>query len=191
MEYERLPFVEAVETLAGQAGVEVPRERSGRPQRDNSGLFAVMQRAERYYREQLRGSKPAVDYLKSRGLTGAVARDFGIGYAPESWDALQRALAAGDERQQAAARGGPRQQERAGQRLRPFPGPYPVPDPGHPGQGHRLRRPPARGRGGAEIPQPPPRRRSSTRAKSCTGCSRPAEPYENLTASSWSKGTWT
>ena len=96
MEYERLPFVEAVETLAAQAGVEVPRERSGRPQRDNSGLFAVMQRAERYYREQLRGSKPAVDYLKSRGLTGAVARDFGIGYAPESWDALQRALAAGE-----------------------------------------------------------------------------------------------
>lgn len=96
MEYERLPFVEAVEALAAQAGVEVPRERSRRPQRDNSGIYEIMQRAERYFRGQLRGSKQAVDYLKSRGLTGAVARDFGIGFAPDSWDGLQRALASGD-----------------------------------------------------------------------------------------------
>ena len=93
MEYERLPFVEAVETLAAQVGVEVPRERSGRPQRDNSGLYETMQRAERYFRRQLKRSKQAVDYLKSRGLTGTIARDFGIGFAPDSWDGLQRALA--------------------------------------------------------------------------------------------------
>lgn len=96
MEYERLPFVEAVEALAAQAGVEVPRERSRRPQRDNSGIYEIMQRAERYFRGQLKGSKQAVDYLKSRGLTGAVARDFGIGFAPDSWDGLQKALATGD-----------------------------------------------------------------------------------------------
>ncbi len=92
MEYERLPFVEAVETLAAQAGVEVPRERSRRPQRDNSGLYETMQRAERYFRGQLKRSKQAVDYLKLRGLTGTVARDFGVGYAPDSWDGLQKAL---------------------------------------------------------------------------------------------------
>ena len=95
MEYERLPFVEAVEALAAQAGVEVPRERSRRPQRDNSGIYEIMQRAERYFRGQLKDSKQAVDYLKSRGLTGAVARDFGIGFAPDSWDGLQKALATG------------------------------------------------------------------------------------------------
>ena len=97
MEYERLPFVEAVETLAAQAGVEVPRERSRRPQRDNSGLYEMMQRAERYFRGQLKRSKQAVDYLKSRGLTGAVARDFGVGYAPDSWDGLQKALGSGGD----------------------------------------------------------------------------------------------
>ena len=97
MEYERLPFVEAVETLAAQAGVEVPRERSRRPQRDNSGLYEIMQRAERHFRGQLKRSRQAVDYLKSRGLTGAVARDFGVGYAPDSWDGLQKALGSGGD----------------------------------------------------------------------------------------------
>ena len=97
MEYERMPFVEAVETLAAQAGVEVPRERSRRPQRDNSGLYEIMQRAERYFRGQLKRSKQAVDYLKARGLTGAVARDFGVGYAPDSWDGIQKALGSGGD----------------------------------------------------------------------------------------------
>ena len=93
IEYERLPFVEAVETLAALAGVEVPRERSSRPERDNSGLYEIMQKAERYFREQLKGAGPAIDYLKSRGITGAMARDFGIGFAPDSWDGLHKALA--------------------------------------------------------------------------------------------------
>ena len=93
MEYERMPFVEAVEALAAQVGVEVPRERSGRPERDNSGLYEIMQQAERYFRKQLKGSKQAVDYLRSRGLTGTVARDFGVGFAPDSWDGVQQALA--------------------------------------------------------------------------------------------------
>ena len=145
VEYERLPFVEAVETLAAQVGVEVPRERFGRPQRDNSGLYDIMLCAQRYFRGQLRGSKLAADYLKSRGLTGTIARDFGIGFAPDSWDGLQRAACLRRWRQQDAARGGPCQQERAGQRLRPFPRPYPVSDSGHLGPRHRCRRPIARG----------------------------------------------
>ncbi len=92
MEYERLPFVEAVESLAAGVGVEVPRQRTSRPQRDNSGLYEIMQRAERYYRQQLKGSKQAVDYLESRGLSGTVAKEFGLGYAPDSWDGVQKAL---------------------------------------------------------------------------------------------------
>ena len=93
MEYERLPFVEAVETLAALAGVEVPRQHSGKPERDNSGLYQIMHQAELYFRQQLKGSQPAIDYLKARGLTGAVAKDFGIGFAPDAWDGLQKALA--------------------------------------------------------------------------------------------------
>ncbi len=93
MQYERLPFPEAVETLAGLAGIEVPREHSGKPKRDNSGLYEIMQRAGRYFRQQLKGSQPACDYLKSRGVTGTVARDFEIGFAPDAWDGLHKALA--------------------------------------------------------------------------------------------------
>ena len=93
MEYERLPFVEAIETLAALAGVEVPRDHARKPARDNSGLYDIMQQAERHFRQQLKGSGRAIDYLKSRGLTGAIAKQFGIGFAPDTWDGLQKALA--------------------------------------------------------------------------------------------------
>ncbi|HEX7034348.1 MAG TPA: DNA primase [Pseudomonadales bacterium] len=92
MEFDRLEFVEAVEELAKLAGVEVPREHRERPQQDHSDLYAVLARAERFYRQALKEHPPAVEYLRGRGLSGEVARDFGIGYAPDAWDAARRAL---------------------------------------------------------------------------------------------------
>ncbi|MGE0625181.1 MAG: DNA primase [Pseudomonadales bacterium] len=95
MEFDRLEFVEAVETLAKLAGVEVPREADrGPPAKDHSRLYDVLARAERFFRAQLKASPKAVDYLKNRGVTGIVARDFAIGYAPEGWHALGEALGA-------------------------------------------------------------------------------------------------
>lgn len=93
-EYERLDFVEAVETLAGIMGVEVPRERGREPPRD-TGLYDVLADADRTYRGWLRRhptAHRATDYLKRRGLGGTVARDFGIGFAPEGWDGIKTAL---------------------------------------------------------------------------------------------------
>jgi DNA primase len=92
MEYDRLEFVEAVEALARIAGVEVPREKSAAPEKDHTDLYGVMREAERFFRQSLKAHPPAVDYLKSRGLSGEIARDFGIGYAPDAWDALRNAL---------------------------------------------------------------------------------------------------
>src|SRR5690606_17884988 len=92
MEFDRLEFVEAVEELARLAGVEVPREHRERPPKDHSDLYAVLARAERFYRQALKEHAPAVEYLRGRGLSGEVARDFGIGYAPDAWDAARRAL---------------------------------------------------------------------------------------------------
>ncbi|MGD8830427.1 MAG: DNA primase [Pseudomonadales bacterium] len=93
MEFDRLEFVEAVETLARMAGVEVPREGDRRPAgQDHSGIYAALARAERLYRAELRKSERAVAYLKNRGLTGLVARDFGIGYAPDGWQTVQAAF---------------------------------------------------------------------------------------------------
>jgi len=91
MEYESLGFVEAIESLAGTLGLEVPNERGGTPEPARTRaetLRPLLDAAASFYRLQLKNSPRAIDYLKRRGLTGPVARDFGLGYAPDGWDAL-------------------------------------------------------------------------------------------------------
>lgn len=101
MEYERLSFPEAVEQLAHNAGLEVPKEDDGRPsqskqQRDRlQVLYDLLARAERFYRQQLKSApekKAAVDYLKGRGLSGEIAKRYGLGYAPPGFDNLMTGL---------------------------------------------------------------------------------------------------
>ncbi len=89
MEYEHLGFVEAVETLASSIGVEVPRE-GGRPDQESraDALLAVLAQADQFYQAQLRRHQPAKDYLKRRGLSGSTAAHFGLGWAPDEWQAL-------------------------------------------------------------------------------------------------------
>lgn len=93
MEHDRMEFVEAVEALAQMAGVEVPREQNARPAPDRTDLYDLLSAADGYFRAQLKASSEAVGYLKDRGLTGIIARDFGVGYAPDEWHALGEALA--------------------------------------------------------------------------------------------------
>src|ERR1043165_5037797 len=85
MEYERMSFLEAVEELARRAGVEIPKEarqfESTEPKED---LLGPLNEAARFYRAQLREAPAAIEYLKRRGITGEVARDFELGYAHES-----------------------------------------------------------------------------------------------------------
>lgn len=89
MEFDRLTYVEAIEDLARQAGLEVPREGGrGGERLVLEGPLDAMAAAQRFFREQLRKYAPAIEYLKKRGITGETAKLFGIGYAPESWDAL-------------------------------------------------------------------------------------------------------
>jgi len=105
MDYERLDFPRAVENLADMAGLDVPREASAfqeEPQQKRN-LYTILEQAADYYRQQLRehpAKQRAVDYLKQRGLSGAIARDFDIGYAPPGWDNLLKALGASQEDQQ-------------------------------------------------------------------------------------------
>lgn len=96
MEFNHLGFVEAVEDLAAFAGVDVPRElsdgESERPDKKSvSHVYEVLAGVAGFYAEQLRGNsegRRAVEYLKARGVSGDVARDFSLGYAPNQWDAL-------------------------------------------------------------------------------------------------------
>ncbi len=86
-----MSFVEAIEELAHQAGVEVPREGGQNAGSDCRPLYAALEQAAHYYREQLRRhpqASRAITYLKQRGLSGEIARDFNIGYAPPGWDNL-------------------------------------------------------------------------------------------------------
>jgi len=91
MEHAGKTFPEAVEELARDAGLAVPREeRPGDAQRreEAGDLSAVLLTAAKYYRAALRDAPQAIDYLKGRGLTGAIAGRFGVGYAPDAWQPL-------------------------------------------------------------------------------------------------------
>lgn len=108
IEYEHLEFVEAVEELARLAGVDVPREGGDAPARDrvSPDLYAILDDAARYYRQQLKRTPDAVDYLKRRGLTGEIAAEFAIGWAPGGWDGLLKALGTDDARRELLERSG-------------------------------------------------------------------------------------
>ncbi len=83
LDYERLEFVEAIEALASRIGLEVPREGVDKfPLEKHDTLYAALEKAARVYRQALRESPHAIDYLKKRGLSGKTARDYGVGYAP-------------------------------------------------------------------------------------------------------------
>ncbi|MBI1887746.1 MAG: DNA primase [Nitrosomonadales bacterium] len=95
MEHAGLGYVEAIEELARNAGLEVPHERSvagDAHQKIAPDLYEVMQTATRYYRAQLKQSPRAIDYLKQRGLSGEIAAKFGLGYAPDAWQNLAAAF---------------------------------------------------------------------------------------------------
>ena len=91
-------FPEAVRELARDAGMELPQQeadegeqrRAAEQRSHKARLREVLQQAEAFYRERLRASPRAIDYLKGRGLSGRSAARYGLGYAPEDWQGLAR-----------------------------------------------------------------------------------------------------
>jgi DNA primase len=96
MDYEHMSFVEAVEDLAKRAGLAIPKEAGVTTATDpGNELLETLREAARFYRLQLREhpqAARAVEYLKGRGITGEIAHEFGLGFAPDGWDNLLRAL---------------------------------------------------------------------------------------------------
>ena len=110
MDYERMEFREAIESLAQAAGIELPPEEAdAAPQVDHQKpLYEAMEKATRVYQSQLRKHPSrgrVVDYLKQRGLSGEIARDFRLGFAPEGWDNLMTTLSSEEEIGQALTAG--------------------------------------------------------------------------------------
>ena len=96
MEHSGMTFMEAVQDLAQQFGMQIPddgtspqdKARAAEQRQKHATLSDVLEKAGEAYRKQLRIAPRAVDYLKGRGLSGAVAKQFGLGYAPEGWRSL-------------------------------------------------------------------------------------------------------
>ena len=95
MEHAGKSFPDAVEELARDAGLEVPRVERPGEREERKALDDLTDRlttAAKFYRAQLKESPRAIEYLKSRGLTGTIAAHFAIGYAPDEWTSLERAF---------------------------------------------------------------------------------------------------
>ncbi|MEZ5490487.1 MAG: DNA primase [Gammaproteobacteria bacterium] len=104
MNFDGLDFPQAVEALAGEYGLEVPREATSRAEQQRQSraaqLLQLLDQAKHFYQTRLRqdsNRQEAIDYLKTRGLSGAIARDFMLGYAPPGWDNLLSALGTTEE----------------------------------------------------------------------------------------------
>lgn len=100
MDFDHKEFPEAVETLASDLGLSVPRESGSSSQRkgergEHEKLLSALTQASLFYQKQLRqhpSRDRAVSYLKSRGLTGQIAQRFAIGLAPPGWENLLEAM---------------------------------------------------------------------------------------------------
>ena len=97
MEIEGLSYPDAVRALAKRAGMQVPEDEQYQSRyRQQERLWALHKEAARYFHSQLYSSvgKTALDYALNRGMSRAILTTFGVGYAPEGWDNMVKAMRA-------------------------------------------------------------------------------------------------
>jgi DNA primase len=98
MQYDQLPFPEAVEELAGRVGLEVPHEGGASPASVmTEGQSELLARVAGFYQECLQNNERASAYVRNRGLDAAIIERFLIGYAPESWNEVLRRFGATED----------------------------------------------------------------------------------------------
>ena len=96
MDHGGMTFIEAIKDLAQQYGLQVPeddvspqdRAKAAQMREQQATLTSVLEKAGIAYIKALRNSPKAIDYFKGRGLSGEIAKTFGLGYAPEGWRSL-------------------------------------------------------------------------------------------------------
>jgi DNA primase len=103
MQYDQLPFPEAVEDLAGRLGLTVPHEgaTASAPADDLAPLYALLARVAEFYAANLQSSARARNYALTRGLTEAIIERFQIGYAADAWDEVLKRFGASAEQRRA------------------------------------------------------------------------------------------
>ena len=105
MQYDQLPFPEAVEDLAGRLGLTVPHEGGtvSAPADDMAPLYALLAHVAEFYAATLQSSARARNYAQARGLTPAIIERFQIGYAADAWDEVLKRFGASAEQRRALA----------------------------------------------------------------------------------------
>ena len=90
IDHDGLNFIDAIHELAKVVGLKVPNQVDEKPEKkkENIVLEDSLILAKKYYQARLKASPEAVKYLKSRGLTGEIAKQFSIGFAPGGWNNL-------------------------------------------------------------------------------------------------------
>ncbi|GAB1382508.1 hypothetical protein MASR1M50_08270 [Burkholderiales bacterium] len=197
MDHTGAGFVETVHELAQQYGMPVPederspaeRARAAQETERRATLTDVLARAADAWRKQLKASPRAIDYLKRRGLSGEVARQFGLGYAPEGWRALASvfpdygdALLVDSGLVIVSEDDEGKRYDRFRDRIM-----FPIRDVKGEVIGFGGRVLGDENRSTSTRPKP----RCSTRAASCTACSRPARRCASTAMRWWSRATWT
>ena len=90
-----MTFVDSIHELAKSQGLTVPQTQNTEKKVDkdaNQQLQTLLEQVAEYYKAQLKQSPRAIDYLKQRGLTGVIAAKYHIGYAPDGWQNLEKAV---------------------------------------------------------------------------------------------------
>src|SRR6476661_4664205 len=107
MNFDRLEFLDAVDELAKRVGMEVPRDtRQSNENHDTTDLFAALDAAAKFFRKHLAGSDKAKAYVERREISADIAERYGIGYAPDGFNALRDALGTDQRRMQLLERAG-------------------------------------------------------------------------------------
>jgi DNA primase len=102
MDYDKLPFPDAVEELASRLGLEVPREDGGAAKpRPGEDLYGLLAQVTQFFRDSLRESPRAKKYLEGRGITAESCVKFAVGYAPDAWDAVLKRFGGSAARERA------------------------------------------------------------------------------------------
>ena len=94
MEYDRLSYPEAIEYLANSIGMALPEGKVVAQENSDvthDEIFAVNQQAMRYFQQQLKKEPAVIEYLKGRQLSGEIAKQYALGFAPDAWHSLEKA----------------------------------------------------------------------------------------------------
>jgi DNA primase len=97
MQYEKMEFLEAVADLAQRAGLELPHEAQAPRDPGTADLHDVMSLAARFFEQNLADNARARSYAAARGIDAKTTSGFGLGYAPEAWDALLKRFGTQDD----------------------------------------------------------------------------------------------